>query len=181
MEGISVAKRYADGFLEFARDSIGFEKGLEELKALKGVFRDNPDFVTFLESPEIMYCEKCDAVKNILSERFSQEICFFLQLLLKKSRIDRFDDIAEYARFKYAHGEEVDATLEASYPLDTDQLEAIKSLLEKKFSRKIHLYMKLDAGLLGGVRATVGNMVIDGTVKKRLEEMRNKLMAVKVS
>ena len=130
MNGIAVAKRYADGFLEFARSSIGFEKGLEELMDLKSVFRDNPDFMGFLESPEITHAEKCAAIENVFSAGFSQETRLFLQLLLKKGRIDKFYRIAEYARIKYAHGEEVDALLVASYPLDTDQLESVKDSLE---------------------------------------------------
>lgn len=179
MGSVALAKRYANGFLDFAKDSIGFEKGLEELKNLKDIFRDNPDFKDFLESPEITFEEKRAAIKTTLADIFSEESRFFLELLLKKNRFDSFRDIAEYARLKYSHGEEVDALVVASYPLDTDDLESIKSLLEKKFSKKMHIYMDLDPSLLGGVRTTVGNMVIDGSVKKRLDDMKSKLMAIK--
>ncbi len=179
ISSVAVAKRYAEGFLEFAKGSIGFEKGLEELKKLKDLFRDNADFKNFLESPEISFAEKCTEIDIILSENFSEETRFFLQLLIKKNRFDAVSEIAEYARLKYAHGDEVDALVVASYPLDTDELESIKGALEKKFSKKMHIYMDLDPSLMGGVRATVGNMVIDGSVKKRLEEMKNKLLTIK--
>jgi len=181
MNGTAVAKRYADGFLEFVRASIGFEKGLEELGGVKGIFRDNPGLKEFLESPEITFAEKCAAVEKIFSPGFSQEMRFFLQLLLKKSRIGSFDAMAEYARLKYAHGEEIDATLTAGYPLDTGQIEAIKDSLEKKFAKRMHLYMKLDPDLLGGVKVVIGNIVIDGSIEKRLDDLRKKLMAAKVS
>lgn len=180
MEGSSLAKRYADGFLEYAKESIGFERGLEELKAVKNILRDNPDLKDFLESLEITYSEKCATLEKIFGETFSSEMRHFLQLLLKKERIDNFAHIAEYARIKYEHGEAVSAVLKSAFPLDTELLRPLKDVLEKKIQKEIHLYVDLDPGLLGGVKATMGNIVIDGSVRRRLDELREKLMRIKV-
>lgn len=180
MSIVAVARRYAEGFLEFARGSIGSERALKELGELKDIFRDNPDFREFFESPEISISEKDDAIDKTLSANFSDEARFFLKLLIKKNRFDRFRDIAEYSRIKYAHGEEVDAILVASYPLDTESISAIKNALEKKFDKKMHLYMNLDSSLLGGVKVMVENKILDGSVRKRLEDMRSRLLAARV-
>jgi F-type H+-transporting ATPase subunit delta len=176
----AAAKRYADGFLEYARGAIGFEKGLSELLGAKAIFRDNPDLMDFLDCPEITYAEKVEMVEDIFRADFSEATRNFLVLLLKKGRIEIFDDIAEYARIKYSHGGEIEALLETTYELDAGVTERVKSAIENKWNKKLHLYIKLEPELLGGVRVTVGNTVIDGSVKKRLEDLKDKLMAVKV-
>ncbi|MCX5679626.1 MAG: ATP synthase F1 subunit delta [Candidatus Omnitrophica bacterium] len=175
-----VERMYAEGFLEYAGQTIGFDKGLGEILAVKDIFRDNPDLKNFLENPAIMNREKSELIERVFTEGFSQETRDFLKLLLKKDRIDKFSDIAEYARVKYSHGKEIDAVISASYPLDLDILESLKSVLENKLHKKLHLYSDLDSDLLGGVKVTMDNLVLDGSVKKRLEDMRDKLMAVRI-
>lgn len=175
-----IERMYAEGFLDYAGQIIGFNKALSELLAVKGVFRDNPDLKAFMENPAMMTREKTELVEKVFADNFSQEMRDFLKLLLKKGRIGIFSDIAEYARIKYSHGKEVDAVISASYPLDLDMLEALKSVLESRLHKKLHLYSDLDSDLLGGVKVTVDNVVLDGSVKKRLEDMKEKLMAARV-
>ena len=88
MNGTSVVKRYAEGFLEYAKETIGFEKGVQELKALKDLSRDNPGFMELLQSPEISYKEKCTFIDNALGAGFSREMRDFLFLLLIRVQIN---------------------------------------------------------------------------------------------
>ncbi len=175
-----VERMYAEGFLEYAGETIGFSKGLDELLTVKSVFSENPDLKSFLENPAVLSREKSELIEKVFADGFSRETRDFLKLLLKNGRIAKFHDIAEYARVKYSHGNEVDAVISASYPLDLDILEALKSVLENKLHKKLHLYSDLDPDLLGGVRVTMENLVLDGSVKKRLDDMKEKLMAARV-
>ena len=90
-------------------------------------------------------------------------------------------DIAEYARIKYAHGEKVNALLYTSYLMNTEFLEIFKSALESKLHKKLQLYINLDPDMFGGVRVIFENKILDGSVRKRLEDMKRKLLAVKVA
>ena len=54
IDNLIVVKRYAEAFVGYLKESIGLEKGLDDLKRFKSVaIRDNPDFLQFLETPEI--------------------------------------------------------------------------------------------------------------------------------
>jgi len=178
---MTLIKRYTEGFLEYAKETIGFEKALEELKMAKDVFRENPEFKKFLENPAINYIEKCDVIDNTLAAAFSQEVRSFLKLLLKKGRIEIFSDIAEYARIKYAHGEKTNALLYTSYLMGTEFLQTFKDKLEKKLRMQLQLYINLAPDMLGGVRVIFNNKILDGSVKRRLEDMKRKLLAAKVA
>lgn len=177
---MTLATRYAEGFLEYAKDTIGFEEGLEELQRIKNIFRDNPEFKEFLENPAINYIEKCSVMDNAFSAGFSRETRDFLKLLLKKSRIEKFYNIAEYARIKYSHGKKLKALLYTSYLMDTQILEKFKDKLEKKLQAELQLYVNLAPDMLGGIRLIIGNKILDGSVRKRFEDLRQKLLAVKV-
>jgi F-type H+-transporting ATPase subunit delta len=173
--------RYAEGFLGHAKETIGFERGLEELHKLKDVFLENPKFKEFLENPAINYIEKYTVLDKVLVKSFSQEIRNFLKLLLKKDRIEKFIDIAEYARIKYEHGEKTRALLYTTYLMSTEFLESFKTKLENKLCMKLQLYINLAPDMLGGVRVIFGNKILDGSVKKRLEDMKRKLLMAKVA
>jgi F-type H+-transporting ATPase subunit delta len=128
----------------------------------------------------VSVAEKCGTIEKVMEANFSQEFRQFLRLLLEKGRIDKIVDIAEYVRVTYAHGNEVEALLRTTYPLDLDILEVLKERLQKKLNKKFNLFLELDPDLLGGVQLIVGNTIIDSSVRKRLDELKQKLLGVRV-
>ncbi len=175
-----ISRRYADAFLAYAKETIGYERGLDELSRVKRIIRDNYDLQEFLEHREITNAEKGEVIDAVFLDGFADETRHFLKLLIEKKRIDLFLDIAEFARVHYAHGKELDALLKTSYPLEIQTLQRIKDALEKRMKSKIHLYVELDADLVGGAYARIGNIIIVGSVKRRLEDMKDKLEILKV-
>lgn len=176
-----IAKRYAEAFLGYAREGSGFAKGLEDLLSFKALLRDVPELKRFLLSPELSSAEKAAMIDRLVTNGYSKELRDFLKLLLEKGRINKFEDIAEYARLTYAHAGEIEVVLNTTYPLDTDLIQAIKDKLAVKLNKKIKLYIKLNPDLLGGVQVVFGNKSIDGSVRHRLDEMKARLLAVRVS
>lgn len=175
-----IVKRYAEAFVDFARESIGLDKALEDFKALKTIMRDNPGFQEILHSPLISVAEKSNFIDRILSADFSREFIQFLKLLLDKRRIDKISDIAEYIRIHYAHRGVSEAVLRTSFPLDLDLIQQIKDKLEKKLKNKLKFYIELDGDLLGGVQVVIGNTVIDGSVRRRIQDLRERLQTVRI-
>jgi F-type H+-transporting ATPase subunit delta len=178
---MTAIKIYAEGFIEYALETVGIEKALEELKEARAVLAGHPELTKFLESAAITHKEKCSALENIFGAYFSPQLRYFLQFLLKRGRFGIFGKIAEYARLKYAHGKEVNALLASTSLLDTGQIREIKEKAERKLGLKLRLYLSLDPSLLGGVRLEVLHTVIDGSVKKRLDDLKRKLLASSVN
>ncbi len=180
MRELIAVNRYAEAFLGFIKESIGIEKGMKDLKNIRGLLRDNPDFKEFLEHLNIDVDEKLDVIDKVLGDDFSEESKIFLRLLLDKRHIDLLSGIADYVRIKYSHANEVEAVLKSTYPLDLDLVKDIKDKLEKKFHKKLNLYIDYDPDLLGGCQVIIGHKIIDGSVKKRLGDLKEKLMLLKV-
>jgi F-type H+-transporting ATPase subunit delta len=175
-----LVKRYAEAFIGFAKDTIGKDFALEDLKNLRNtIIHENPGFLEILRSLEITYSEKCEFLDNVLKEGFAEETKHFLKFLLQKGHIDKIVDIVEYLRITYVYGEE-GALLKTSFPLDLDLIKEIEDKLESKFNKKFKFYIDLDATLLGGVQVIIGNKIIDGSIRGRLEEIKERLRAVRV-
>ncbi|MGD0335538.1 MAG: ATP synthase F1 subunit delta [Candidatus Omnitrophota bacterium] len=180
LERIAV-RRYSEAFIDFAKDNIGIDKAAEDFKKLKGaILHDNPDFLKFLRSPGISFSEKCAFIDKVLGEDFSFAIRDFLKLLVEKERIAILTDIAEYIRLNYSHGRRTEALLRVSSPLESGIIKDIEDRLESKFGKKFKFRTELDAGLLGGVQVVIGNTIIDGSIRRRLDELRERLMSARV-
>lgn len=176
-----VVKRYADAFIAYVKEGSGLEKAFLDLKNLKDiVIHDNPEFLELLKNPGIEYAEKCEFIDSVLSKDFCEELRHFLKLLLDKGRIDKIPDIAEYIRVRYSYGEKTEAFLKTAFAPDPELIKTIQARLEAKFKKKFSFYIDLDSSLLGGVRVVFGNTVIDGSLRRRLDELKEQLMAVRV-
>lgn len=174
-------RRYAEGFLSYAKDTIGSEKGFEELTKAKQILSDFPQLKKFFENLEITYAEKSEAIDKVFKEGFSDEIREFLKLITKKGRIENVLDIADYAKVIYYREKGIEkAILKTALPINKELTRRIKAKLEEKLNKKLELEVKVEPNLIGGVEATVGNIVIDGSVKRALAQLKENLMAIKV-
>lgn len=175
-----VVSRYAEAFINLVKESIGIDKALLDLKKVKSMMRENHEFKEFLESRQIAFVDKSSLIDKLLDKEFSDEIRNFLKLLIDKDRINKALDIFEYIRIKYSYrGEEV--LLKTTFPIELGLIKRLENALEKKFQKKFKFYIDLDSSLLGGVQVVVGNKTIDGSVKRRLDDLKEKLMAVQVN
>jgi F-type H+-transporting ATPase subunit delta len=176
-----IVKRYADAFMVFSRETGVQEKTINDLKNLRNIIiHDNPEFLKVLESPEISFSEKCDFIDRILNEEFHEETRIFVKLLLEKERIDKIVDIAEYIRTAYSYKGETEALLKTAYPLDLELIKTIQDRLESKFKKKFKFYIELDGDLIGGIQVVIGHTVIDSSIKGSLDELKERLMNVRV-
>jgi F-type H+-transporting ATPase subunit delta len=126
------------------------------------------------------FAEKCDFIDKVMGNNFAQEIKQLIKLLIEKGRINILNDVIEYIRIHYSYGEQVEVLLKTSTPLDLDLIKKIKDSLSEKLHKKIKFYIDLDGSLLGGIQVTIGNKLIDGSVRKRLDELKEKLLTVRV-
>lgn len=170
------AKRYADAYIEFAAPRIGMSRCLEEMKGLKWLLRENPSLERILKAPEVPVSDKSRLIDKIFAERYSGEFCIFLKYLIAKWRIDRIVDIADYIREIYTHGESMPVTMRTTFPLELPLIEKIKDRLQKKLGCGVSLYLILDPDLLGGVQFVIGNTIIDGSVRNKLQEFKKQLL-----
>jgi F-type H+-transporting ATPase subunit delta len=177
----ALTSRYARAFIEYCSGSIGTEEALSGLKQAKQLLDESLELREALENPEITYSDKNDIVDKVFTDEFSAQIRYFLKILIENRRFNYFSDIAEFARIKYAHGGKEEVLIKTSYPLDLELIKKIQAAIQKKFARKFKFYIELDSRLLGGVQIIIGNTVIDGSVRKRLNDLKQTLRNAQIN
>jgi F-type H+-transporting ATPase subunit delta len=175
-----IVTRYAEAYVGFASPKIGLPGIVEDMRTLLWALREAPDLREFLRAPEVPFAEKGAFLDKVFSSVLSLETREFIKYLISKRREDCLSDIANYIRVVYSHGEVVDVVLRSTFPLELDVVERIKAAMAKRFRKSVNLYMELDPDLLGGVQISVGNKIIDGSVRHRLSEMKKQLLNVQV-
>jgi len=177
-----VAKRYAAGFMSFALENIGLEKAFEELAYIKELVISNPELIEFLENTEIDFSEKQQVIENVFKDAVSGQTKLFLEFLIKKGRIVYIAEITDYSQDIFFDQKGIKkAILKVSSHLDIESALIIKERLEQKLHKKLELKVKRDPGLIGGVQVIAGNIVVDDSIKRKLEDLRRKLNKVKVN
>ena len=118
---------------------------------------------------------------SVFGRDLSEQTIEFLKLLIHKRRVEEIYDIADRAKvlFWREHGIEK-ALITTTIKLNKETVETIKDKLEKKCGKKLELEVRIDPGLIGGIRAQIGNLVIDGSVKRKLAQLKEHLMEIKV-
>lgn len=100
----------------------------------------------------------------------------FLALLVDNHRAGLLPDIAAlFEELKRESERVLKVTVRAAVPVGDSQAEAIKAALKKRFGRDIELEQKLDPDVIGGAVIDAGDLVIDGSVRGRLERLESAL------
>jgi F-type H+-transporting ATPase subunit delta len=99
-------------------------------------------------------------------------------MLVENSRLALLPEIEQQFReLKNAFESTADAQIVSAFPMSDAQVNELLAALEKKFGRKLNASLSVDASLIGGVRVTVGDEVLDSSVSARLQNMQTVLAA----
>jgi F-type H+-transporting ATPase subunit delta len=184
-ESNTIARPYAEAVFELAREAGALEKWSDALGLASELMADG-QVAGFLGNPALSDDERLEFVTGLLasaggaglldgSDRHGTN---FLKLLIENDRIDVLPEIAEHFETLKAETENVvDVTVTSGAPLDEVQKQAIANSLRKRLGREIRLETELDEDLIGGAVIRAGDVVIDGSLRARLEGLAHALTA----
>jgi F-type H+-transporting ATPase subunit delta len=102
----------------------------------------------------------------------------FLKLLLEYGRVAVLPEIAQHFEALKANVENtVDVTVTSAVPMSAAQQKAVTAALEKRLGRAVRLETEIDETLIGGAVIRAGDVVIDGSLRSRLEGLSNALIS----
>lgn len=168
------ARRYAQATFALALEGSAIEQWLGDFDRLVEAL-DNNDFAVFLESPQVPEAVKYHGVQTVL--RDAGDLARNLLSVLVAHRQARLvRDIREqFRRLVDDHQGVARAEIVTAVPLDGGQKSRIAEELGKLIKKKVVSTERVDPAILGGLVARVGDRLIDGSSKTRLESMRDAL------
>ena len=176
--GGAVARRYARALFDIGVDSGKFEALGQEIGDLATLWAASPELRQALENPVFRPSEKRAVLEQILPRVApTPEVRRLALLLLERRRILLLPAIAQaYRDFADAHTGRVRARVISAEPLAPPALERVRQSLEARTGKKVIVETAVDPALIGGVVAQVGDLVLDGSVRTQLSDLRQKLL-----
>lgn len=176
------ARRYASALLQLAQEREEVENILEDIRLLKNTLNGSRDLVMFLRSPVVKFDDKVEALETLFADKVSEITMRFINLLARKNRVNLLDQIAEAFVEQYnKYAGIVKIEVYTARELSDSQRESLHKALEEKTEKKVEMKVNLDESLRGGIAVRIDDTVIDRTVKHKLEQLEEKLLATEIA
>jgi F-type H+-transporting ATPase subunit delta len=170
-----IAEVYARSLFEVAKEHDVLERVHDELGQFAEALADDRTLQVFLFSPYFSSQEKREGVKRIVSDA-DERFVNFLALLAERHRMPALFRIKREFDARWAEENKLlPVTVTSAIELDEGLAEEIGERIQEQTGRKVELSSNVDPDVLGGLMVRVGNMVLDGTVRNRLERLRKQV------
>ena len=170
-EAITIARPYAQAAFQYAEASRTLPDWVDMLELLSAIVVD-PEMETLIDNPQLTETQQADLLIAIGGERFNQKCHNFIRLLAENRRLKLVPEIAALFEIQRREAEgTVKASLVTAYPASATQQEEVIAGLKRRLGKEIELECTTDASLLGGAIIRAGDLVIDGSVRGKLERL----------
>lgn len=170
-----IAEVYARSLFEVAKEHDVLDRVHDELGEFAAAVDEDRNLQVFLFSPYFSSLEKKEGVASIVSDA-DERMLNFLQLLAERHRMPALFRIKRAFDALWAEENQMlPVTVTSAVELDEGLVEEIGKRIEEQTGRTVELSSQVDPDVLGGLMVRVGNMVLDGTVRNRLERLRKQV------
>lgn len=177
MQDRRVAKRYAKALFNAALKQDIVKSVSDDLGAVTGAITGNERFRNFLRDPKTSEADKLKMFEKAFSDKTTALTMGFIRLLMDKRRDEEIFGVRmEFEELRRAHESVGKAVIASASPLDAKQQAAVVAKFEKELGKKLEAEFTVDPALMGGVKVTFDNYVLDGTVRGQLDRMKEKLL-----
>jgi F-type H+-transporting ATPase subunit delta len=167
-----IARVYALALFEVAKEKGKLDAIRDQLGQFAEALAANREMQLFFFSPYFSSAEKEVGLEKAIADA-EPELVNFLELLLEKHRMPVLFRIRRQFDALWAReNKQLGVTVTSAVELDPEIAERIGSEIEQQTGNKVELQSRVDPDILGGLVVQVGNMVLDTSIRNRLEQLR---------
>jgi F-type H+-transporting ATPase subunit delta len=172
-----LAEVYARALFEVAKEHDVLDPVHDELGEFSDALDENRELQMFFFSPYFSSEEKKDGVTKVV-DGADERLVHFLQLLAERHRMPAIQRIRREFDSMWAEEHRLlSVSVTSAVDLDKSLVKEIGKKIEEQTGREVELSSQVDPEVLGGLVVRVGNMVLDASVRKRLEQLRKTVAA----
>jgi F-type H+-transporting ATPase subunit delta len=170
-----IARVYAEALFEVAKEKGKLDAIRDQLGKVADALERDRELAVFFFSPYFSSAEKRDGIERAVVDA-EPELTNFLELLVEKHRMPVIFRIRRLFDEMWAQENKLlEVTLTSAVELDPEIVRRVGEEIEKQTDRKVQLQSRVDDQLVGGLVLQVGNMVLDGSIRNRLEKLRKEV------
>ena len=174
-ERATIARPYAKAAFEYARDANAFAQWSQGLIAAAEIVAD-PRVAALTKSPQWTAANVVALITDVAGAKLDSGLQNFVALLAENRRLALLPEIAaHYEALRSAAENTVDVEVVSAVALDAAQQETLTLALSARLKRRVRMRTSVDASLLGGTTVRAGDLVIDGSLKGRLQRLATDL------
>jgi ATP synthase F1 delta subunit len=172
-----IARVYAHALFEAAQHGDRLDVIHDQLGQFTDAMNESHDMRVFFFSPYFSSAEKREAISAAVSGA-DEQLVNFLELLAEKHRVpaifqirSRFDELWAEANRR------LEVTVTSAVELDSNVVDQVGAEVKRQTEREIDMTTEVDPEILGGLVLRVGNMVLDASLRSKLEKLRKEVAA----
>ena len=170
-----LAQVYANALFEVASENDVTDDVREQLGQFADELDQNRDLQVFLFSPYFSSQEKKDGIRKIVEDA-DERFLNFLELLAERHRMPAIFRIRRaYDALWREENKLLPVTVTSAVELDEGLVDGLGKRIEEQTGKKVELTSHVDPDVLGGLVLQVGNMVLDASIRNRLEQLRKQV------
>ncbi len=167
---------YARALLEVARVEGHVAEVEDELFRFARTFDGSDDLRMALSNPSLPAERRVAVVEDLLGAKALQTSVALAEFIVSAGRAGELPDIVDrFVELAAAERRQAVAEVRSAVALTDDQLERLRAALQRATGKDVEVKVVIDPTVLGGVVARVGDVVIDGSVRHRLEQLKEQI------
>ena len=168
-----IINEYSEALFAVAKEKDEAEVFSESLSFLKELITENSEYTEFLFCTALPLSERLSAIDEAFEGKMPEEILSCLKILTENGRIRELPLlIDEFFSLKRDFENTKTVKVASSVALSNEQKDKLIKNLEKKYQAKIHAEYMVDESLIGGIKITFEDILIDGSIEKRLKDLK---------
>lgn len=164
---------YANGIFEIAQGEGSLEQVEGEFLTIAQAFEGSGELRSALTDPQLPYEKKQAIVNELIGGRASSLTVDLVQMIVSQGRASELPAIARSVVETAAGSrDKTVAEVRSAVPLDEDTVSRLQSALGRATGKSVEVKVIVDESVIGGIVATVGDIVIDGSLSRRVASLR---------
>lgn len=169
----NISTEYAEALFLISCEENEAEEYLNDVRLVGKLFKEEPEFIMLLRSPNLSQEEKLSVLESAFGGRVKEHVCSFLKLLCQNGRMELLHECIEAYEALYNQIKGVaPVCVTSAVALSEDELQRLTAGLEKKLGRRVELECVVDPSILGGIIVETNDTVIDGSIRRKIQEVK---------
>ncbi len=182
MRETTVARTYAEALLEFAVEENDVDRYSRRLNEIADLIETQPEFRRFLETPGVQSAEKNRVLQDVFKKLVPDHFLKFLFVVIEKRRQRLLPAIAdEFALLVDEHFGRMRVQVTVASELESTLQKRLKKRLDEMLGKDALPHYSIDPRIIGGAIFRIGDRVMDGSMRRRLQLLRRRLLKADAS
>ena len=174
-ELLTQSRPYAEAIFEIAKDEQSLDLWVDDLSKVVAAMQEETVRI-LINSPDLSQRNKAEIFVSLFKDEISKKVSNFVLVIGQANRLRLLEKVLEnFKNLVASEKNQKNVTIASSYVLDQDQTERIKIALQKRTGSEIKVSAEIDKSLIGGIKISYEDQVIDLSLKNKLEALKAQL------